>query len=177
MIWESFWLQLALSTVFYLSTSSLTDSNLFVIPHSLPFLASILSSCLEPHITWPLRENARWRGSGNMDGPSINMFPRTGIWNIHLSRVKDIENLMSSLSSRSTLLIRNKLEMQGFFFFFPKCCKDVCWWWSWSFPVGQWGFPWSINADKNDCCFWWGCQSLVSEFGKGIWSPIYFYPA
>lgn len=176
MIWESFWLHLALSTASYLSTSSLTDPNLFVvIPHSLPFLASILSWCLEPHIMWLLRENARWRGSGNMEGPSVNLFPRPGIWNIHLSRVKDSEHLMFPLSSRSTLLIRNKLEMQGFFS--PKCCKDVCWWWSGSFSVGQWGFPWSINADKNDRCFWWGCQSLVSDFGKGIWSPVYLNPA
>lgn len=44
--------QLALSTVLYLSTSSLTDPNVFVIAHPLPLLASV-RVCLGPHIMWP----------------------------------------------------------------------------------------------------------------------------
>lgn len=71
---------------------------------------------------------------------------------------------MFSLSSRSTLLIRNQLEVQVFSF--PKCCKGVCCWWSGSFPVGRLGPPRSLYADRNDPCLWWGCHSLESEFGN-----------
>lgn len=67
--------------------------------------------------------------------------------NFHLSQVKDIVYLMFSLSSRSTLLIRNQLEVQVFSF--PKCCKGVCCWWSGSFPVGWLGPPRSLYADRT----------------------------
>lgn len=65
-------------------------------------------------------------GGGNqeMGGPSINLFSRIGILNIHLSQMKDIANLLFSLSSSSTLQIRNKLEMQVFFPSAVKMCVD-----------------------------------------------------
>lgn len=77
--------------------------------------------------------------------------------------MNDIANLVFLLSSRSTLLIRNKLEMQVFSPSAVKICVDGG---DWSFPVGQLSLSPKHNADKNDHCFDETIRAQYQNLGK-----------